>query len=372
MGTMTSQKHPMPRPGIDKIAPYVPGVSHAPGATQVFKLSSNESPLGASPAAIHAMREAAAALHLYPDGTSTALRQALARHHGIDAERILCGCGSNEVIGLAAQAYLDSGDEAVIPRYAFSEFEIVTRANGGVPVLVAEKDYAADVDAMLAAVSPRTRIVFLANPNNPTGTFLSGADVRRLHDGLPSDVILLLDEAYAEYAAAPWESGLELARGAQNIVVTRTFSKIYGLAAARVGWGYFPAAMAETVNRIRYPFNVTASAQAVAQAALADAAFTQAARDHNDHWRPWLAKELGALGFAVTPSAGNFLLVHLPNAADAGEIYNSLLKQGVIVRPLAAYSLPKALRISVGMDSGNRTLVRFLGNFLRQENGSGS
>jgi histidinol-phosphate aminotransferase len=354
------QDKPNPRPGIDRIAPYVPGVSQAPGAARVFKLSSNESPLGASPSAMRAMAEAAASLHLYPDGASTALRQVLARHHGLDAQRILCGCGSNEVIGLVAQAYLDSGDEAVIPRYGFSEFEIVTRSNGGVPVMVPETAFTAAVDAILAAVTSRTRIVFLANPNNPTGTFLPGPELRRLHAGLPRGVIVLLDEAYAEYAPSPWESGLMLAKGADNIVVTRTFSKIFGLAAARVGWGYFPAAMADAANRIRYPFNVSTPAQAAALAALEDTAFTAAAHDHNDRWRPWLERELSALGLNVTPSACNFLLVHLRDGQDAASIYQALLARGVIVRPMGAYGLNSALRISVGTDEGNHALVTAL------------
>lgn len=351
---------PKPRSGLEKIAPYVPGVSQAPGAARVFKLSSNESPLGASPAAIAAMRDAAGALHLYPDGASTALREALARRHGLEPERILCGCGSNEVIGLVAQAYLDSGDEAVIPRYGFSEFEIVTRANGGVPVLAPETEYTASVDAILAAVTPRTRIVFLANPNNPTGTFLSGREIRRLHAGLPSGVILILDEAYAEYAPHPWESGLTLAKDAGNIVVTRTFSKIFGLAAARVGWGYFPAEIAQAVNRIRYPFNVPAPAQAAALAALGDVEFVEAARAHNDRWRPWLARELAALGAAVTPSAANFLLAHLRDRGDAADIYQGLLRRGVIVRPMTAYGLSGSLRISIGTEEDNNALVTAL------------
>ncbi|HEY0925145.1 histidinol-phosphate transaminase [Brevundimonas sp.] len=348
---------PRPRPGLEKIAPYIPGVSQAPGVARVFKLSSNESPLGASPAAIAAMREASSSLHLYPDGGSTALRHALARRHGLEPERILCGCGSNELIGLVAQAYLDTGDEAVIPRYGFSEFEIVTRGNGGVPVMAPETGFTADVEAILAAVGPRTRIVFLANPNNPTGTFITGAEVRRLHVGLPSHVILLLDEAYAEYAEAPWESGLDMARGAQNIVVTRTFSKIFGLAAARVGWGYLPADMAEAVNRIRYPFNVSAAAQSAALAAMADEDFLQAARAYNEHWRLWLARELAASGLTTSPSAGNFLLAHLPRGLDATDVYQGLLARGVIVRPLAGYGLPSALRISVGTEEGNHALV---------------
>lgn len=357
-------KTPTPRPGIERIAAYVPGVSQAPGAPRVFKLSSNESPLGASPAAIQALTAAAASLQLYPDGASTALRLALAARHSLEPERILCGCGSNEIIGLVAQAYLDSGDEAVIPRYGFSEFEIVTRANGGVPVMAAETDFTANVDAMLAAITPRTRIVFLANPNNPTGTFLPAAEIRRLHAGLPPHVILLLDEAYAEYAASRWESGLALAGTAQNVVVTRTFSKIFGLASLRVGWGYLPAEMAQAVNRIRYPFNVSSVAQVAAKAAMEDGSFLQAARDHNDQWRPWLARELAALGLSVTPSAANFVLAHLPQGASAAEAYSALLQKGVITRPMSAYGLNAALRISIGTEEGNQAVVAALRAFL--------
>jgi histidinol-phosphate aminotransferase len=356
---------PKPRPGILDIAPYVPGVSKAPGAARVFKLSSNESPLGASPKALAALARADG-VHLYPDGACSALREALARRHGLEAARILCGNGSNEVIGFVAQAYLDTGDGAVISRHAFSEFEIVVRSNGGVPVFAPERDFTAQIDAILARVTPRTRMVFLANPNNPTGTFISGHDIRRLHAGLPPHVILLLDEAYAEYAHQPWESGLELARSAENVVVTRTFSKIFGLAALRVGWGYFPHAMAQAVNRIRYPFNVGTLAQVAGLAALDDEAFATKNRTHNATWRPWLAGQIAALGVEVTPSAANFLLVHLPRENQAGAAYDYLLKQGVIVRPLSGYGLGGSLRVSVGTEDGNRALAAGLKGFLEQ------
>jgi histidinol-phosphate aminotransferase len=356
---------PLPRSGILEIAPYIPGVSKAPGAKRVFKLSSNESPMGASPAALAAIA-CAGDFHLYPDGACSALRSGLARRYTLEPERILCGNGSNEVIGLVAQGFLDTGDEAVIPRYAFSEFEIVVRSNGGVPVFAPEQGFTAQADAILACVTPRTRLVFLANPNNPTGTFLSGAEVRRLHAGLPPNVILLLDEAYAEYAAQPWESGLELARSAENIVVTRTFSKIFGLAALRAGWGYFPRAIAEAVNRIRYPFNVGALVQTAALAALDDDAFVGAGRAHNDQWRSWLAEQIAALGIAVTPSATNFLLIHLPGENQAGAAYDGLLKRGVIVRPMSAYGLGGSLRVSVGNEDANHALVAGLKGFLEQ------
>jgi histidinol-phosphate aminotransferase len=356
---------PLPRAGVLDIAPYVPGASKAPGAAQVFKLSSNESPMGASPAALAVIAQVRDA-HLYPDGSCSALREALARHFALDPARILCGNGSNEVIGLVAQAFLDTGEEAIIPRYGFSEFEIVVRSNGGVPLFAPERDFTAQADAILACVTPRTRMVFLANPNNPTGTFMPADEIRRLHAGLPPHVILILDEAYAEYAHLPWESGLDLARSEENVVVTRTFSKIFGLAALRVGWGYFPPAIAQAVNRIRYPFNVGTLAQMAATAALDDDAFVGAGRAHNDLWRPWLAGQIAALGVGVTPSAANFLLVHLPRENQAGEAYNYLLKRGVIIRPLAAYGLGGSLRVSVGSEDANRALIAGLKGLLEQ------
>ncbi|WP_137388487.1 histidinol-phosphate transaminase [Rhodoligotrophos defluvii] len=361
---------PRPQAGILDIAPYVPGKSKATGGAKTYKLSSNETPLGPSPKAIEAYRACADQLHLYPDGGAAALREAIAAHHGLNPDHIVCGAGSDEVLNLLAQAYLGPGDEAIFTRHGFLVYEIAIRGAGAVPVVAPERDLTADVDEILARVTGRTKAVFIANPNNPTGTYLPFDEVKRLHASLPAGCLLVIDAAYAEYVRQnDYSTGLELVATSQNVVMTRTFSKVYGLAALRLGWVYCPPAIADVLNRIRGPFNVSVPAQAAGIAALADRAYIERAVAHNDQWRPWLAEELMALGLEVTPSVGNFLLVHFPDqpgrrAADADAF---LLRRGVVLRRMEGYHLPQALRLTVGTEEANRAAVAACAEFLSQQ-----
>jgi histidinol-phosphate aminotransferase len=358
---------PTPRPGILDIEPYVPGESRVPGGVKPIKLSSNETPLGPSPGAVAAYRAAASELARYPDGSAGALRRAIGRRYGLDPDRIVCGAGSDELLNLVAHAYIGPGDEAIYTSHGFLVYRIAILANGGVPVVAPETDLTADVDAILARVSPRTRVVFLANPNNPTGTYVPIEAVRRLRAGLPDRVLLVLDAAYAEYVRRnDYEAGIELVATTANTVMTRTFSKIYGLAALRIGWAYCPAEVADVLNRIRGPFNVSSPAIAAGVAAIEDSAHLEAAARHNEIWLPWLATELGALGLAVTPSVANFLLVHFPNGAGRGAACADefLKSRGIIVRRVGVYGLPDALRLTVGSEAENRAVVGALAEFL--------
>ena len=349
---------PKPHDGVAAIAPYIGGADAVAGRRDAVKLSANESPLGPSPRALAAAREAAAGMARYPDGGATALRQSLAARHNIEAGRIVCGAGSDELLHLLAQVFLRPGDEAIHSAHGFLVYAIVARSAGAVPVAVAESNLCADVDAMLAAVTPRTRMVFLANPNNPTGSCLSAAEVGRLHAGLRPDVLLVLDAAYAEYVRMPgYDSGIELARRHGNVAVTRTFSKAYGLAGLRLGWCYASAAVADALNRVRGPFNVTAMAQQAGLAALADEAHLRRALAHNERWLPWLAQQIAGAGFEVLPSAGNFLLVRIPAPLTAAAADAYLQRRGVILRRMEAYGLPDCLRLSAGLEADNHRLA---------------
>jgi histidinol-phosphate aminotransferase len=363
---MSSQR-PQPRPGVLAIDPYVPGKSSAPGVARVFKLSSNETPLGPSPKAIAAYRGVADRLADYPDGAATALREAIGSAFGLDPSRIVCGAGSDDLLNLLADAYLRDGDEAIHTTHGFLVYPIATLGSGAKPIVAAEKNYTADIDAILAAVSARTRIVFLANPNNPTGTYVGFDEIKRLHRALPADVLLVLDAAYAEYVRRnDYESGIELVATSDNVVMCRTFSKIHGLAALRLGWMYGPAHVVDAVNRIRGPFNVNAAAMAAGVAAIKDGAHVEAARAHNEKWLAWLSAEIRKLGLVVTPSVANFVLIHFPQtkgrtAADADAF---LSKRGLILRRVAAYHLPDALRMTVGSEEANRLVVEALAEFI--------
>jgi histidinol-phosphate aminotransferase len=358
---------PEPRPGVLTINAYVPGKSSAPGVERVFKLSSNETPLGPSPQAIEAYRAAAATLHDYPDGSATLLREAIGRAFGLDPARIVCGAGSDELLNLLAHAFVGPGDEAIHTRHGFLVYRIATLASGGTPVETQETAYTADVDAILAAVTERTRLVFLANPNNPTGTYVPFDEVKRLRRELPPRVLLVLDAAYAEYVRRnDYESGIELVATTDNTVMCRTFSKIHGLAALRLGWMYGPAHIVDAVNRIRGPFNVNAPAIAAGAAAMQDAAHVQVSAEHNSRWLAWLTAEIGKLGLKVTPSVANFVLIHFPekkgrSAQDADALLTS---RGLILRRLEAYHLPNALRMSVGTEEANRLAVGTLAEFM--------
>jgi histidinol-phosphate aminotransferase len=364
---MSARKRPQPRPGVLAIDPYVPGKSAAPGVARVFKLSSNETPLGPSPKALAAYHAVGEHLQDYPDGAATALRQAIGRAFGLDPNRIVCGAGSDDLLNLIADAYLADGDEAIHTTHAFLVYPIATLGSGAKPIAVAEKHYTADVDAMLAAVSERTKVVFLANPNNPTGTYLPFDEVKRLHRGLPPHVLLVLDAAYSEYVRRnDYEAGIELVATSDNVVMCRTFSKIYGLAALRLGWLYGPAHVVDAVNRIRGPFNVNSAAQAAGIAAIGDTAHVEAARAHNDKWLPWLTTEIRKLGLEVTPSIANFVLIHFADgkgrtAEDADAF---LTRRGLILRRVQAYKLPNALRMTVGSEEANRLVVAALAEFM--------
>ncbi len=359
---------PVPRPGVSAIEAYIPGKSGAPGAHKVHKLSSNETPLGPSPAALAALQASAASLALYPDGNSTALRGAIAARYGLDPARIVCGAGSDELLSLLAYAYVGPGDEGLFSAHGFLVYRIAVLAAGGTPVAAPERDLTTDVDALLARVSERTKIVYVANPNNPTGTYLPFEEVRRLHAGLPPHVLLVLDGAYAEYVRRnDYSAGLDLVLEADNVVMTRTFSKIHGLAALRIGWMVAPAHVTDAVNRIRGPFNLSSAAIAAGAAAIADEAHVAAAVAHNTVWLDRLTEAVTGLGLAVTPSVGNFLLVHFPAEAgrSAAEADAYLAGRGVIVRRVSAYGLPDALRVTVGGAEANAAFLAALTDFVR-------
>ncbi|MGH6923815.1 MAG: histidinol-phosphate transaminase [Propylenella sp.] len=356
----------MPRSGVLRISPYVPGDDKS-SARRVFKLSSNETPLGPSPLAIEAYRANAERLHVYPDGPAHILREAIGAAYGLNPERIVCGNGSDELLTLLAQNYLTPGDEAIITEHGFLVYKIAVLASGGTPVVAPEHDEAADVDAILACVTPRTRIVYLANPNNPTGTYVPYEEVKRLHAALPGNVLLVLDAAYAEYVRRnDYGSGVELAAEAENVVMTRTFSKIYGLANLRIGWAYGPASVIDVLNRTRGPFNVNGPALAAGAAALRDRAHMERAVAHNAVWLEWLTREIGALGLRVTPSIGNFLLIHFPggNGRGAAEADALLRDRGLVLRRVAGYGFPNALRMTVGPEEANRGVVAALAEFM--------
>jgi len=362
--TQDIAKRPEPKPGILQIEAYVPGKSRAKGA-KVHKLSSNESPLGASPAAREAYSAAASSLERYPDGGATALRAAIAAKYGLAEDRIVCGAGSDEVLQLLAHAYLGPGDEAVYSQYGFLVYPIAIAANGAKAVVAPEKSFQTDVDALLACVTARTKIVFLANPNNPTGTYIPFSEVKRLHQGLPPHVLLVLDAAYAEFVRNnDYESGIALVSDSENVVMTRTFSKIHGLAALRLGWAYGPAHVIDVMNRIRGPFNVSAPALAAGVAAIRDTAFMDKALAHNDNWLNWLTTEISALGIAVTPSVGNFLLLHFNEKKTAPAADAHLQEHGIVVRRMESYGLPSALRLSIGDEEANRAVVAALKSFM--------
>jgi len=362
---------PSPRPGILDVEPYVGGESQAPAA-RLIRLASNESALGASPRAMAAYRGVAAALHRYPDGGSVALREALAKRHGLDPARIVCGAGSDELIALLVRSYAGPGDEVLYSRHGFLMYPIAAHTAGATPVAAPESGLRADVDALLQRVGPRTRLVFLANPNNPTGSFLTAEELARLHAGLPEDVLLVIDAAYAEYIARnDYTDGAALAAGAGNVVMLRTFSKIHGLAALRLGWAWCPAPVADVLNRVRGPFNVGLPAQAAGVAAVEDVAFSDLNRTHNEYWRDWTAAALGGLGLTVHPSVANFLLTDFTALADGGdpaamaERARAFLKaRGILVRQMGAYGLPQCLRVGIGTAEEMPEVIAAFAEFL--------
>ena len=358
---------PVPRPGIMDIEAYVPGKAGAKGPNRVFKLSSNETPFGPSPRAIEAYRQASEKLSLYPEGTARELREAIGAAYGLDAGRIVCGAGSDEILNLLAHAYIGPGDEGIITEHGFLVYKIAIMGRGGVPVVVPETGYTADVDAILANVTERTKMVFVANPNNPTGTYLPKEEIARLHAGLRPDILLVLDAAYAEYVRREdYSDGRELVDASENVVVTHTFSKIFGLANLRIGWMYGPQHVVDALNRIRGPFNVSGAAVAAGVAALADMAHIETSAAHNEKWLERLDLELSRIGLNATPSAANFVLIHFPDepgrtAKDADDF---LTARGLILRRLEAYGLPNALRLTVGSDEAMTLVLAALADFM--------
>ena len=358
---------PVPRHGVMSIEAYVPGRSAAPAGVKVHKLSSNETPLGPSPRAIEAAGAAMGRLAYYPDGSSIRLRDAIAHKFGLDPARLVCGNGSDELLSLLTMSYVGPGDEGVFCEHGFLVYRIAILAAGGIPVVAKERDLTADVDAILAAVTPRTKIVYLANPNNPTGTYLPFEEVKRLHAGLPPHVLLVLDAAYAEYVRRnDYAAGLELVTTSENVVMTRTFSKIHGLAQLRLGWMFAPEHVVDAVNRVRPPFNVNGAAIEAGIAAINDDAHVAAAVAHNDIWLEILTRELSGLGLTVTPSVANFVLVHFPHGsgrtAHAADAF--LTARGLILRRMDAYGLPHALRLSIGTEEANRLVIATLREFM--------
>ncbi len=358
---------PKPLPQLAKVKTYVPGEAPKPGKGPSYKLASNENPLGASPKAKAVFAEMAAKLDLYPDGGAQALKAAIAKKNGLDASRIVVGAGSDEIFLMLGRAYLGPGDEMIATEHAFAIYAMIGQQQGATVVEVPEKKFTADVDAILKAVTPKTKLVWLANPNNPTGTYLPYEDVKRLHAGLPPGVLLVLDGAYAEFVRKnDYASGIEMASQYDNVILTRTFSKLYGLAGLRVGWAYAPAHVVDAIERVRMPFNVNLVAQAVAIAALDDDDFTQKSLVHNDKELPRLVGDIRAMGLEVIDGVGNFCVVKFSETKGktAGEALAYLKERGVTVRSLAGYRMPNHLRISVGTVEGNDAVLRLLKDFL--------
>jgi histidinol-phosphate aminotransferase len=351
-----------------EIEPYVGGKSGLAGQTKIIKLSSNEGALGPSPKAMEAYRKACETLHRYPDGGATELRAALAKRFGLDAERIVCGSGSDELIALLVKAYVGPGDEVLYSQYGFVMYPIATHAAGGTPVTAPETGFRTDVDALIAKANARTKICFVANPNNPTGSYITAAEMKRLRDGLPPHVLLVIDAAYADYVVRnDYTAGAELIDQDDNVVMMRTFSKIFALGGMRLGWAYCPTAVADVLNRMRGPFNVSAAAQAAGVAALDDLAFADASRAHNDIWMPWFSNELTKLGLKPLPSVGNFVLVEFPaNSGKSAAAANAHLNaRGIIPRAVANYGLPNHIRFTIGTEAEMREVVAALAEFMK-------
>ena len=357
---------PTPRPGILEVAPYVGGEAAIPGRNRVIRLASNENPLGPSPRAMAAYASLEKELHRYPDGGAWALREAIAGAEELDPARIVCGAGSDELIALLVRGYAGPGDEVLHSEHGFLMYSISAKAAGAEPVAAAERDLTADVDALLERAGEKTRLVFLANPNNPTGSYLTEAELRSLRAGLPEEALLVIDAAYAEYATQDdYCSAMDLVAEFDDLVVIRTFSKIHGLAALRLGWAYCPPAVADVLNRLRGPFNVSQAAQAAGIAAVKDRQHVERSRAHNARWLAWTLERLAAAGFDPRPSAGNFLLVRFAEepGRSAEAALADLKKHGILVRALGGYGLPDCLRITIGTESDTRAVVGALEDF---------
>ena len=351
-----------PQPGIMDIALYVGGKSHVEGVSNVVKLSSNENPFGPSPAAQEAVRRAVHELHRYPSTDHAGLRQAIGEVHGLDPEQIICGVGSDEIITFLCQAYAGPGDEVVHTEHGFALYKICALAAGATPVEVPEHERVTDVDAILAGCTERTKLVFIANPNNPTGTMIGLAEIERLAENLPPQAILVLDGAYAEFVEG-YDGGAALVRARENVVMTRTFSKIYGLGGLRIGWGYAPKPIIDVLNRIRGPFNLSGAALSAAEVAVRDTAYVDKCRAENARLRGWLAEALAEHGVPSDTSMANFVLARFANEAEAEACNAYLQSQGLIVRQVGSYNLPNALRITVGDEASCRRVAHAVGQF---------
>ncbi|HEY4265751.1 MAG TPA: histidinol-phosphate transaminase [Micropepsaceae bacterium] len=361
---------PSPKPGVMDIDAYVPGRSEAKGAARVYKLSSNESPFGPSPKAIAAYEAAEPVLGVYPEGSARILREAIAAHYGLAADRIVCGNGSDEILTLLANCYVRPKDEVLFGAHAFSLYKIVTLANSGVPVEVPTRDLQLDVGDVIARVREKTRLVYIAHPNNPTATYIPVSEMRRLHRALPDSALLVIDAAYAEYVQKnDYEAGIELVSTTNNVVMTRTFSKVYGLAGIRIGWAYCPKPVADVLNRVRAPFNINIAAQRAAVAALADRGHTENAIQHNAFWRSWLTEQIRGLGLRADDSAANFLLIHFPDTPgrSADDADRFLMARGIIMRACGSYTLPQCLRLTVGSEEANRAAIAALDEFMASQ-----
>lgn len=350
------------QPGIMDISLYQGGASHVAGVENVVKLSSNENPLGASDKARDAYARIAHQLHRYPSSDHAGLRAAIAEVCDLNADNIICGNGSDEVITLLCQAYAGPGREVVHTEHGFGMYRISALAAGATPVEVRERERVTDVDAVLAACTEKTALVFIANPNNPTGTMISAAEVQKLADGIPPQAILVLDGAYAEYVEG-YDGGAAFVEQRENVVMTRTFSKIYGLGGLRVGWGYAPKAIIDVLMRVRGPFNVSNAGLAAAEAAMRDTAWTSHCRDENARMRVWLSDALAEIGVPSDVSCTNFVLARFASEQEAVAVDAYLKTQGLIVRMVGSYNLPNCLRITVGDESSCRRVVHAVRQF---------
>lgn len=357
---------PTPKAGILSITPYVPGKTSRAQNVKPLKLSSNENSYGPSPQAIAALNEAATSFQRYPDGGSLKLREAIASVHDLDAEQIVCGAGSDELIGLLVHAYAGAGDEVLYPEHGFLMYKIYALGCGATPVEAKETNLTTNVDALLAAVTPRTKMVFLANPNNPTGSYISATELKRLRDGLREDILLIVDGAYAEFVEEhDYSDGMELALSTPNTVILRTFSKIYGLGGLRIGWMVAHASIIDVMNRLRSPFNVSAAAQAAGAAAIRDTAYTEDMVRKHAEGRAFLAAECSRLGLKPYPSVANFVLVDFGTQEKAEHVLNGLLEQAIYIRDTMAYKLPTCLRMTVGTMEENQKLIAAIAALLK-------
>ncbi|WP_212524147.1 histidinol-phosphate transaminase [Actibacterium sp. MT2.3-13A] len=354
-----------PQPGIMEIKLYQGGQSHVEGVSDVVKLSSNENPFGPSDKAKEAFARSVHSLHRYPPTDHAALRAAIGEVHGVDPARVICGVGSDEIITFLCQAYAGTGDEVIHTEHGFSMYRISALAAGATPVEVPERERVVDVDAILAACTERTRLVFIANPANPTGTMIGGNEVARLADGLPPQAILVLDGAYAEFVEG-YDGGAALVEARENVVMTRTFSKLYGLGGLRIGWGYGPQQVIDVLNRVRGPFNLSQTQLETAEAAVRDTAYAEKCRAENTRLRAWLSEALAEAGVPSDVSCANFILARFASQAEAESCDDWLKSKGIIVRRVAGYGLPNCLRITVGDEASCRRVAHAVREFKGQ------